>query len=527
MGPKETYRNRRQQREQSDRQNVFSAPTLFPLLSPVQNELNKAGSGMRSQLWFVFVGLLAVVSGAVKVAAVERPPNVVFFLVDDLGATDIGCFGSSFYETPNIDWLAAGGMRFTAAYSACPVCSPTRASVMTGRYPQRTGITDFIGAKQPAQWDRNTRLLPAPYSSRLALEEQTIAETLRDAGYKTFFAGKWHLGDAGFLPTDQGFDVNKGGARRGSPKSYFSPYGNAQLPDGSDGESLTLRLAEETCQFIEANRDRPFFAYLSCYAVHIPLQAPEKLIEKYKAKAAGLKHTGPADGHEGQSKVRLVQDHPTYAAMVEEMDTAVGMVLDKLEELDLVTNTIVVFTADNGGLATAEGRPTSNVPLRAGKGWMYEGGIRVPTIIRWPDVVKAGGESDTPISSIDYFPTLVEATGAAAKAKGRIDGVSLMPLLRREELADRALYWDYPHYGNQGGAPGSAVREGKWKLIEWREDGKLELYDLEADPSEKNDLSEAQPEITKRLYAKLVEWREEVGAKTPQPNPRFEARDPK
>jgi arylsulfatase A-like enzyme len=475
----------------------------------------------------VVAALLVLVCLESRLAGAERPPNVVFFLVDDLGATDIGCFGSSFYETPNIDWLAAGGMRFTAAYSACPVCSPTRASIMTGRYPQRTGITDFIGAKQPDQWERNTRMLPAPYSNHLALREQTIAEALRDAGYKTFFAGKWHLGGAGFLPTDQGFDVNKGGARRGSPKSYFSPYSNPQLPDGSSGESLTLRLAEETCQFIDANRDRPFFAYHSFYSVHIPLQAPEKLIEKYKAKAAGLKHTGPADGDEGQSKVRLVQDHPTYAAMVEEMDTAVGMVLDKLEELDLTENTIVVFTSDNGGLATAEGRPTSNMPLRAGKGWMYEGGIRVPTIIRWPDVTKAGDESDTPISSIDYFPTLVEATGAAAKAEGRIDGVSLVPLLRREKLADRALYWDYPHYGNQGGAPGSAIREVNWKLIEWREDGALELYDLEKDPSEKNDLSEAQPETTNRLHGKLVEWRKEVGAKMPQVNPKYEARNPK
>jgi arylsulfatase A-like enzyme len=483
---------------------------------------------MQSLLWFALVGLLAVVSGAAKGAAVERPPNVVFILVDDLGATDIGCFGSSFYETPNIDWLAAGGMRFTSAYSACPVCSPTRASIMTGRYPQRTGITDYIntgGGNQPEHWNRNTRLLPAPYSDHLALEETTIGEVLRDAGYKTFFAGKWHLGGEGYLPTDQGFEVNKGGLTWGSPKSYFSPYGNPLLADGPPGESLTLRLADEACKFIAANRDRPFFAYLPFYAVHIPLQAPEKLVEKYKAKAAGLKRAGPATGQEGQSKVRLVQDHPTYAAMVEEMDTAVGRVLQKLDELELTTDTIVVFTADNGGVATAEGRPTANLPLRAGKGWMYEGGIRVPTIIRWPDVTKAGSESDTPISSIDYFPTLVEAAGVAAKAEGRIDGVSFVPLLRREKLADRALYWDYPHYGNQGGAPGSAIREGKWKLIEWREDGALELYDLEADPSEKNDLSEVQPEIAKRLHGKLVEWRKEVGAKAPQPNPNFNRKD--
>jgi arylsulfatase A-like enzyme len=461
--------------------------------------------------------------------AAERPPNIVVFLADDLGATDLGCFGSTFYETPNIDRLAKGGMRFTSSYSTCPVCSPTRASMMTGRYPQRTGITDYInagGGNQPAGWKRNTRLLPAPYADHLALDERTIAEVLRDAGYATFFAGKWHLGGNGFMPTDQGFEINKGGSNAGSPRSYLSPYRNGQLSDGPKGESLPLRLAAETCQFIDANRERPFFAYYAMYSVHIPLQAPAELIAKYEAKAAKLAARAapakPAWGRERTSKVRLVQNHPTYAAMVEEMDHAVGMVLDKLDELKLTQNTIVIFTSDNGGLATAEGSPTSNLPLRAGKGWMYEGGIRVPTIIRWPEVAAADSTCATPIMSLDNFPTLLEVAGKPLNAENHVDGVSIVSLLRGKELPPRTLYWDYPHYGNQGGAPGSAVRDGKWKLIEWREDGSDELYDLEADPGERRDVIRSHAEVASRMRASLDTWRREVGAKSPTLNPKYQ-----
>lgn len=484
---------------------------------------------MQQMLRFFFsTGLLFIGSVAICVSA-ERPPNVVVFLVDDLGATDIGCFGSSFYETPNVDRLAAGGMRFTAAYSACPVCSPTRASMMTGRYPQRTGITDYIntrGDNQPEKWARNTRLLPAPNADQLDLKERTIAEALREAGYATFFAGKWHLGGQGFLPTDQGFDVNKGGLEAGAPKRYFSPYSNPQLPDGPPGESLTLRLADETCKFMESNRERPFFAYLSCYAVHIPLAAPAKLVAKYEAKAAGWAKVKKEWGKERESKVRLVQNHPTYAGVIEELDNGVGMVLDKLDALGLSKNTIVVFTSDNGGLATAEGWPTSNLPLRGGKGWMYEGGIRVPTIIRWPGVTRAGSTCATPIISNDYFPTFLDAAGRAEEGKHHVDGVSLVPLLRGGELERRPLYWDYPHYGNQGGAPGSVVRDGKWKLIEWREDGALELFNLEVDPSEKHNLATKRAEVAERLKGMLEKWREEVKAKAPTVNPKFDPSKP-
>ncbi len=296
-------------------------------------------------------------------------PNFLFFLVDDLGWKDLGCYGSSFYETPNVDRLAFTGMRFTAAYAACPVCSPTRASIMTGKYPARIGITDYIdpsGNNQPQRWKRDTRLLPAPYLDHLPLEEITVAERLKRDGYATFFAGKWHLGGQGFFPEDQGFDINMGGIARGGPyggKKYFSPYGNERLPDGPDGEHLPDRLASETVKFIEANQDKPFFAYLSFYSVHTPLMVREDLKQKYLDKKARIRSKGPIWGTEGDRKLRLVQDHAVYAAMVQAMDLAVGKVLDALDRLGIANNTVVIFMSDNGGLSTSEGHPTSNLPL--------------------------------------------------------------------------------------------------------------------------------------------------------------------
>jgi arylsulfatase A-like enzyme len=323
------------------------------------------------------------------------------------------------------------------------------------------------------------------------------------------------------MPTDQGFGVNKGGLSWGHPKSYFSPYENPQLSDGPPGESLTRRLAAETCNFIQSSDDRPFFAYLSFYSVHTPLQGPENLVDKYQKKAAALKHDGSGWGKERANKVRLVQDNPVYAAMIEETDIAIGMVLDKLDELKLADNTLVLFTSDNGGLSTAEAWSTSNMPLRGGKGWVYEGGTRVASIVRWPDVVTAGSSCDTPIISMDYFPTFLAAAGRSTKRDEHVDGVDLAPLLTGESIKSRAMYWDYPHYGNQGGAPASALREGKWKLIEWREDDSLELFDLEADPGESINLAQEHPKIASELQAKLALWREEVGAKKPMKNPRF------
>lgn len=457
----------------------------------------------------------------------RKRPNFVFFLVDDLGWTDLGCYGSTFYETANVDRLAAKGMRFTSAYAACPVCSPTRASIMTGKYPARLRTTDYFGAPQPdtvdKHWTKDKPLLPARYLNRLPLEEVTIAEALKEHGYATFFAGKWHLGPEGFWPEDQGFDVNKGGHDRGGPyggKRYFSPYGNPRLSDGPDGEHLPDRLATETCKFIEDHRDRSFLAYLSFYSVHTPLMSREDLKAKYEAKAKAVAPDGPAWGKEGDREVRLVQDHAIYAGMVEAMDLAVGRVLDTLDRLELARDTVVFFMSDNGGLSTSEGHPTCNLPLRAGKGWLYEGGIREPMIVRWPGVVKAGSVCDEPVTSTDFYPTMLEMAGLPPAPQQRLDGRSMVPVLRQQSPQKaRALYWHYPHYGNQGGSPGGAVRLGEYKLIEFYEDSRVELYNLRDDLGEKKDLSAAMPEKAAELRRMLHEWRNDVGAAMPTENP--------
>jgi len=451
--------------------------------------------------------------------------NFVFFLVDDLGWTDLGCFGSSFYDTPNVDRLAASGQRFTNAYAACPVCSPTRASIMAGKYPARMATTDYFGAAQPGGWKRNTRHLPASYEDRLAHEEVTIAEALKESGYATFFAGKWHLGPEGHWPESQGFDVNQGGITRGGPyggKRYFSPYGNPRLEDGPEGEHLPARLASEAVKFIEEKKDEPFLAYLSFYSVHTPLIAREDLKEKYKARKAerGLEAEW---GEEGSRKVRMVQEHAVYGGMIEAMDQAVGKVLDALDRLKLSEDTVVIFMSDNGGLSTSEGHPTSNLPLRAGKGWIYEGGIREPMVIRWPGVTEAGTVCEEPVTSTDFYPTMLEMAGLPARPEQHLDGVSLVGLLEEGEAPEReAIYWHYPHYGNQGSAPAGAVRAGDWKLIEWYEDGALELYDLSSDISEANDLAGEHPEKVKELHAMLIAWRDETGARMSSENPGFD-----
>lgn len=451
-----------------------------------------------------------------------RHPNLLFILADDLGYMDIGANNpQTFYETPNLDALARKGMRFTSGYAACPVCSPTRASILTGKYPQRTGVTDYIGAAQPGNWKRPTKLLPAPYQERLELGEITLAEAFKQAGYRTFFAGKWHLGPEGFWPEDQGFEINRGGIDRGGPyggNKYFSPYGNPRLEDGPPGEHLPDRLATETAKFIEANRDRPFLAYLSFYSVHTPLMAREDLKRKYEEKRQRL-GLEPKWGREGEREVRLVQEHAVYAGMVEAMDQAVGKVLAKLDELGLADRTVVVFTSDNGGLSTSEGHPTSNLPLRAGKGWLYEGGIREPLIVRAPGVTRPATVCDTPVISPDFYPTLLELAGLSPLPNQHVDGVSFVPLLRGADLGRGPIFWHYPHYGNQGGAPGGAVREGDWKLIEWYEDGRLELFDLRRDLSEQLNLASEQPARAKQLQVKLHAWRKFVGARMPAPNP--------
>lgn len=473
---------------------------------------------MKASLTILAALLLAPHAGLSAAEPVSKP-NIIFILIDDLGYMDIGANNpQTFYETPNIDALAAKGMRFKQGYAACPVCSPTRASILTGKYPPRTGITDYIGGK------RAGKLLPAPNRDRLALEETTLAEAFKAGGYATFFAGKWHLGPENFWPENQGFDFNLGGTDAGGPykgKKYFSPYENPRLPDGPPGEYLPDRLASETVKFIAAHRDQPFLAYLSFYSVHTPLMAPDDLRKKYEAKAKSLPTDGPVFGKEHNSEVRMVQDHAVYAGMVEAMDQAIGKVMAALESEGLVDRTIVVFTSDNGGLSTSEGHPTSNLPLRGGKGWLYEGGIREPMIIRAPGVTKAGSICETPVTSPDFYPTLLELAGLPMPPKQPVDGMSLVTLLKGEPLARGPIFWHYPHYGNQGGAPGGAVRDGDWKLIEWYE-GSVELYNIAQDIGEKNNLAAQYPDKVKALQEMLTAWRKEVNAVMPTPNPNFD-----
>ena len=451
------------------------------------------------------VSLLA----AAPPAAGPPRPNVVLILADDLGYMDIGANNpKTFYETPNIDGLAARGMRFTAGYAACPVCSPTRASIMTGKYPPRTGVTDFIGGKQAG------KLRPAPNRDHLALEEVTIAERLRSEGYATFFAGKWHLGTGGYSPDAQGF----GPGLVGSGQFYYPP-GEGATPSPGDDPKTTDRIADEAVRFIEAHQDRPFFAYLPFLAVHTPIRARQDLVAKYERKRA----SAPPDawGRERERQVRLVQNHAVYAAMLEQMDSAIGRVLAALDLAGLAERTAIVFTSDNGGLSTSEGHPTSNLPLRAGKGWPYEGGIHTAWIVRAPGVTKPGSVCETPVVTTDLYPTLLDLTGLPLDPMQHRDGVSLMPLLKGGELERGPLFWHYPHYGNQGGAPCGAVRAGDWKLIEWYEDGRLELFNVHADLGETHDLAAEDPARVGDLRARLAAWRDDVGAIMPTPNPDF------
>ena len=452
----------------------------------------------------------------------KKKLNFVFFLVDDLGWKDLGCYGSSFYETPNIDKLARGSMRFTNAYAACPVCSPTRASIMSGKYPARLNLTDYL------KGGRRGKLNPAEYLDQMPLAEVTIAETLKEAGYATFFAGKWHLGKEDFWPEHQGFDVNKGGIDRGGPyggKRYFSPYGNPRLTDGPDGEHLPDRLASETAAFIEEHRNEPFFAYLSFYSVHTPLMARPDLKSKYQEKADSIISQTPVWGAEGSRKLRLLQNHAVYAGMIEAMDQAVGKVLNALDQQNLADETVVMFMSDNGGLSTSEGHPTSNLPLRAGKGWLYEGGIREPMMIKWPGVTKPGSLCSETVISTDFYPTMLEMASLPPKPKQHIDGVSMVPLLKgKKSLPRKAVFWHYPHYGNQGGSPGGAVRAGDYKLIEFYEDNRLELYNIKQDIGEKNNLANNMPGKAAELHKMLTDWRKEVDAQMPTPNPDYKVK---
>ena len=453
-------------------------------------------------------GTIALVSFLLittTLAAAPQRPNIVFILADDLGAVDLGCYGSKYHKTQNLDRLASQGVRFTQAYAAAPVCSPTRAAILTGKYPARLNLTDYLPGRPDAP---EQKLLRPAINMQLPATETTIAQILKKEGYTTAHIGKWHLGGQGASPLDRGFDINIAGDQAGQPPSYFAPYrgkGKRDLPGlekAPHGEYLTDRLTAGAEKFIDAHKDKPFFLYLPHFAVHTPLQGKSDLAARYRPGKAGA------------------QGNPTYAAMLESLDESVGRILKKLDDLKLSDNTIVIFTSDNGGQCIVGGKdqpPTFNGPLREGKGFLYEGGIRVPLIVRWPGTAKAGTTIAEPVYSIDFLPTLLQACGI--KQDTNVDGVSIMPLFQGESLKRDALYWHYPHY--HLGKPSGAIRSGDWKLIEFYENNRRELFDVKKDPGEGRNLSEEKPEIVKQLADRLAAWRKEVGAKMMTVNPDY------
>jgi arylsulfatase A-like enzyme len=466
---------------------------------------------LQSASW---VGLLTalVVAGPLSGQAASArdssspKPNFVLILIDDMGWKDLGCYGSRFYETPHSDRLAAQGMRFTDAYAAGPVCSPTRASILTGKYPARLHLTDWL----PGRVDRPSQMLLRPqFRQYLPPEEMTLARALKPLGYVSASIGKWHLGGEPYYPEKHGFDVNIGGTNTGSPPGGYFLFRTPTLAARDDQEYLTDRLTEEAEKFIEKNKARPFFLYLAHYAVHIPLQAKQEILAKYRAKAT------PGE----------TPTNPVYAAVVESVDQSVGRIIKKLKELQLEDRTVVFFTSDNGGLSVREGPntpATSNAPLRAGKGYLYEGGIREPLIVRWPGVTRPGTVCRVPVCSVDFNPTILEIASLRVDRRHAVDGVSLIPLLKQTRGWTRdALYWHYPHYSNQGGKPSGAVRQEDYKLIEFYEDGKRELYYLKDDLGEKNDLAARMPAKTRELHKMLAGWRRSVQAQMPTPNPEY------
>ena len=468
---------------------------------------------MKISLCFLAV-LLALASPAAVAAsapAAPRKANIVLFLIDDLGWRDIGANGSTYYQTPNIDRLAREGVRFTDAYAACAVCSPTRAAVLTGKYPARLLLTDWL---PDGRWPPKAKLRSGRFVRELPLEEVTIAEALREAGYRTASIGKWHLGAEPFsLPEHHGFDVNVGGNAHGAPGDFFFPYaGNWAIPttdlrvrwnvfpDGKPGEYLTDRLTDEAVKFIRENRERPFFLYLPHYAVHTPLQAKPELVAKYEKIPEAQR-----------------QGKPVYAAMVESMDESIGRVMATLRELGLEQDTMVIFTSDNGGFYNA----TSNAPLRANKGAYYEGGIRVPLIVKWPGVAKAGHVSSEPVTSTDFYPTCLAAAGLPPRPNQHMDGRNLQPLLAGGATLGRpAIFWHFPHYNDHPhSVPSGVIRQGPWKLIETFDPEGLELYNLADDLGEQRNLAAAQPARVAELKRALDAWRVEVGAEMMRPNP--------
>lgn len=456
----------------------------------------------------------------------SRRPNIILIVIDDLGWRDLSCYGSTFYESPRIDELASGGLRYSNAYASSPVCSPSRASLMSGKTPARVGVTQWIGGFGVGT------LKDVPYLRELPENEYSLARALRDGGYQTWHVGKWHLGPERCWPERHGFDVNIGGAEMGYPPSYYSPYDNPRLPDGPAGEYLTDRLTDEAIALIRAAGDAPFFLNLWHFAVHTPIDAPADLVERFTAKARdqGLDIEAYEDGepipvwHQAGKHVRrrTTQSDPRYAAMIANLDWNIGRLIDTLREEQIIDDTLVIFTSDNGGLATAEGSPTTNAPLAEGKGWMEDGGVRVPFIVHWPKEVPGATNTDHLTIGMDVYPSVLQAASLPPLPEQHVDGISQLDYWRApdpEASEDRALYWHYPHYSNQGGQPGAAMRRGRWKLIRDFESGRDRLYDLNDDIGEVHDLADRQSQIADRLGAELDAWLRDVAALMPTVNP--------
>ena len=470
--------------------------------------------------------------------------NIIFFMADDLGWTDLACYGSKFYETPNIDQLAKEGTLFTNAYAACPVSSPTRASFQTGKYPARIGLTDWIKGRYESPKDKNAMqaicpVLPPGNVFNLQLEEKTIAEVLKDNGYQTAHIGKWHLSEDSLnFPQYQGYDINIGGCSKGHPGgeggAYFTPYNNPYLSDGPKGEYLTDRLGDECVKVLKQFKDKPFFINFPFYQVHTPLMGKLDKLNYFKEKAHRLgldtiknifdeNPTWKAKQPFIQKgfRERLVQNNPVYAAMISSMDENVGKVIAELKRLGLYENTIIVFTSDNGGLSTAEGSPTSNLPLKTGKGHLYEGGIREPLIAKWTGHIPANQICKSIVTTVDYFPTMLDLVGISVPKQLKIDGISVKYALLGKTQSREAIYWHYPHYPNQGGRPGGAVRLGDYKLIEFYDTGEVELYNLKNDIGESTNLVNVEKKAAKTLLKKLHNWRISINAKMPTKNTNY------
>lgn len=470
---------------------------------------------------FVLNLIIPFLFNSCKSAALP-PENFIIILVDDLGWRDLSYAGSTFFESPNLDSLSINSIQFTNAYSSSPVCSPARASILTGKSPSKLNITDWIPGDDP----KNRKLLGPKDFDHLPLEEITIAEALKEKDYVTFFAGKWHLGGGEFTPENQGFDVNIGGSHYGQPPGgYYSPYKNNKIKDGPEGEYLTDRLTDETISFINANSNNPFFVFLSYYSVHTPIQPNKDYIKKFKDKLHTISNHEVKKRALGNAQSRLDQYNPEYASMIYSLDRNVGKIINELKSKGLYENTTIIFTSDNGGLSTLENHnnrsptaPTSVEPLKGGKGWLYEGGLKVPFLLKPAKFNEKGWKIETPISGFDIFPTILSMAGVKIKPIQKIEGLDLSDLINGKPMIRDELFWHYPHYHGSGWTPGTAIRKGDWKLIHFIEDNHYELYNVKIDISEQKDLKDKYPQKLKELTTELVKMKAKTNAKTPTVN---------